>query len=190
MIIFGYIQIVSFDENCSKEFEEKLNELLEQNIKSLIIDVRDNGGGIVSEATSIAELFIPKDRIIMKQFGKDGEETIIKTETDAKIDKSIKLIILSNETSASASELLIGALQENEVATVIGTKSYGKGVMQEIVPMKDGGALKVTIEEFRTPNGNVINKKGIEPNIVVEDNAETEEDEQLQKAIEECKKED
>lgn len=184
----GYIQILSFDENSSKDFEEKLNELLQKNVKSLIVDVRDNGGGIVSEATAIAELFMPKDKTIVKEFGKNEKETIIKTEADAIVNNNIKVIILSNENSASASELLIGALKDNEVATIIGTTSFGKGVMQEIVPMKDGGALKVTIEEFRTPNGNVINKKGIEPNIVVEDNKETDEDEQLQKAIEECKK--
>lgn len=184
----GYIKILSFDENCSKEFEELLDELLQKNIKSLILDVRDNGGGIVTEATNIADLFLEKDKIIMQEFGKDAEEEIIKTKKDAKIDSNLNVIILENENSASASELLIGALKENERATIIGVKSFGKGVMQEILPVSTGGALKVTIQEFRTPNGNVINKKGIEPDIEIEDNLKTEEDEQLQKAIEECKK--
>lgn len=184
----GYIQILSFDENCSKEFEEKLNELLQKNIKSLIIDVRDNGGGIVQEATNIADLFLDKDKTIMIEIGKDSQEEIIKTKKDVKINSSFKVILLENENSASASEILIGALKENEIATVIGTKSFGKGVMQEIVPVSTGGALKVTIEEFRTPSGNIINKKGIDPNIEVEDDTKTEEDEQMQKAIEECKK--
>ena len=184
----GYIQILSFDENCSKEFEEKLDEMLQKNIKSLIVDVRDNGGGIVQEATSIAELFIPKDKTIMIELGKDSEEKVVKTEKDAKIDSNMKVIILANGNSASASEILVGALKENEVANVIGTKTFGKGVMQEILPVATGGALKVTIQEFRTPNGNVINKKGIEPNIEIEDDSKTEKDEQLQKAIEECNK--
>ena len=184
----GYIQILSFDENCSKEFEEKLDEMLQKNIKSLIVDVRDNGGGIVQEATSIAELFIPKDKTIMIELGKDSEEKVVKTEKDTKIDSNMKVIILANGNSASASEILVGALKENEVANVIGTKTFGKGVMQEILPVATGGALKVTIQEFRTPNGNVINKKGIEPNIEIEDDSKTEKDEQLQKAIEECNK--
>ena len=96
--------------------------------------------------------------------------------------------MLSNENSASASEIFIGALKDNEVAKIVGTKTYGKGVMQEVVKLSTGGALKVTIEEFRTPNGNEIHKKGIEPDITVEDDQGTEVDEQLQKAIEECKK--
>ena len=184
----GYIQILSFDENCSKEFEEKLDELLQKNIKSLIVDVRDNGGGIVQEATNIAELFIPKEKNIMIELGKDTEEQIVKTEKDAKVDSKIKVILLANGNSASASEILVGALKENEVASVIGTKTFGKGVMQEIMPLATGGALKVTIQEFRTPNGNVINKKGIEPDILIENDSKTEKDEQLQKAIEECRK--
>ena len=184
----GYIQILSFDEKCSKEFEENLNELLQQNIKSLIIDLRDNGGGIVTEAQDICDLFLSTDKTIMIEIGKDNEQNLVKGKTDAKIDSNLKIVILENENSASASEIIIGALKENKVATVVGTTSFGKGVMQEIVPVSTGGALKVTIQEFRTPNGNVINKKGIEPNIEIENDEKTEKDEQLQKAIEECKK--
>lgn len=184
----GYIQIISFDENCSKEFEEQLDELLKKDIKSLIIDVRDNGGGIVTEATDIAELFMQSDKTIMLEKGKNTEEKEVKTTKDAKVSSSLKIIVLANENSASASEILVGALKDNEIATVIGTKTYGKGVMQEIVPVSTGGALKITIQEFKTPNGNIINKKGIEPNIEVEYNVKTEQDEQLQRAIQECKK--
>ena len=183
----GYIQILSFDQNCCKEFKEKLEELLRMNVKSLIIDVRNNGGGIVSEATEIAEMLIPKDKTIMIEINKDNQKEEIKTKEDAIINENFKIIVLENENSASASELLIAALKENEVAKIVGTRSFGKGVMQEIVPMSTGGALKVTIQEFTTPNGNKINKNGIEPNIKVEDDLKTEEDEQLQKAIEECK---
>ena len=184
----GYIQILSFDDNCKKEFEEKLDELLSKNIKSLIIDVRDNGGGIVTEIQDIVDLFLPKDKTIMIEISKNSEEEIVKAKKDSKIKDNLKVIVLENENSASASEILIGALKENEIATIVGTKSFGKGVMQEIVPVSTGGALKVTIQEFKTPKGNVINKKGIEPDINIKDDLKTEEDEQLQKAIEECKK--
>jgi len=183
----GYIQIISFDENCAQEFKEKLEELVKQNIKSLIIDVRDNGGGLVSEAINIADLFIPKDNKIMIEVGKNKDETVIKSKGNVQ-NYSLKVTILANENSASASEILVGAFKENEVATIIGETTYGKGVMQEVFPLASGGALKVTIKEFRTPNGNVINKKGIEPTIKVESDLKTEKDEQLQKAIEECKK--
>ena len=184
----GYIKILSFDEDSCKDFEKKLDELLSENITSLIIDVRDNGGGLVTEATGIVELFLPKDKIIMKEISKDSEEKDLLSKNDSKVDSNFKIVILENENSASASELLISALKENEIATIIGTKSFGKGVMQEVVPISTGGALKLTIEEFRTPNGNVIDKNGVEPNIEVKDDSKTEEDEQLQKAIEECKK--
>ena len=184
----GYIQILAFDDGCSEEFETKLDELLEKNIKSLIIDVRDNGGGIVTEAIDISELFISKGKTIMIERDKSSNEEITKAKTEAKVNSNLNIVILTNENSASASEIFVVALKDNEVAKVIGTKTFGKGVMQEIVPVKSGGALKVTIEEFKTPNGDTINKKGIEPNITVEDNEKTETDEQLQKAIEECKK--
>jgi len=180
----GYIEILSFDNECSKEFEEKLDELLQKNIKSLIIDVRNNGGGIVTEAIDISELFISKGKTIMIELDKDSKEYKTIAKTDKKINSDIDIIILANENSASASEIFVGALKDNEAAKIVGTKTFGKGVMQEIVPVSSGGALKLTIEEFRTPNGNVINKKGIEPDVVIEDNEETESDEQLQKAIE------
>lgn len=183
----GYIQILGFDGESSNEFKEKLDKLLQKGIKSLIIDVRDNGGGLVSEAINISELFLEKDKIIMRELDKTGKEKITKTSKNSKVNSDLKIIILSNENTASASEIFIGALKENNIAKVVGTKTYGKGVMQEIVSLSSGGALKVTIEEFRTPNGNIINKKGIEPDIKIEENEETEVDEQLQKAIELCK---
>lgn len=183
----GYIQLVAFDRNSSMEFEAELNSLLQENIKSLIIDVRDNGGGIVEEATNIAELFVPKGKTIMSTLDKNNKEVITKATTNAKVDSSINIIILANENSASASEILIGALKDNNIAKVVGTRTFGKGVVQEIVPLSGGGALKITIEEFYTPNGNAINKKGIEPDIEVIEDEETENDEQLQKAIELCK---
>lgn len=184
----GYIQILSFNEDCNAEFEEKLNELINKGIKSLIIDVRDNGGGIVEEATEIADLFLEKDKTIMIETDKSGNKKETKAEKDAKVSSDINVVILANEYTASASEILIGALKDNGIAKVVGTKTYGKGVMQEIVPVSSGGALKITIEEFYTPNGETINKKGIEPDVVVEENEETKIDEQLQKAIQECNK--
>lgn len=183
----GYIQILAFDDGCSEEFKNKLNELLNKNIKSLIIDVRDNGGGIVTEAINISELFMQKDKTIMKELDKSGKEKEIKAQQEPIISSDLNIVVLANENTASASEIFIGALKDNGIAKAVGTKTFGKGVMQEITPLQSEGALKLTIEEFRTPNGNIINKKGIEPDVKIEENEETEVDEQLQKAIELCK---
>lgn len=182
----GYIKLASFDANCHEEFEEKVDDLVNKGAKSLIIDLRDNGGGIVDETTEITELFLPKDKTIMIEETKNDGEKITKSEKDAKYN--LKIVILANENSASASEIFVGALKDNGIAKIVGTKTYGKGVMQEVVKLSTGGALKVTIEEFKTPNGDTINKKGIEPDIEIEDDTKTEVDEQLQRAIEECKK--
>ena len=162
-------------------------KLKKQNIKSLIIDVRDNGGGLVEEAVSLAELFIPKDGIILKSYDKNDVETIEKSTNFHPED--MKVVVLVNENSASATEIFAAAIQENNVGTIIGTKTFGKGVMQEIQPLKIGGALKITIEEFKTPNGKVIHTVGIKPDIEVENNDEevTEDgvkDLQLEAAIE------
>ena len=183
----GYIQILSFDDGCSDKFILSLNDLLEKGVKSLIIDIRDNGGGIVSEATSIADLFMEKNSKIMIEVNKYGNEEVIKAKDNQTVNSQIKVIVLSNENSASASEILIGALKDNNIGKIIGTKTFGKGVMQEIVPVSSEGALKITIKEFRTPNGNKINEVGIDPDIQIEDDEKTDVDEQLQRAIQECK---
>ena len=183
----GYIQILSFDDECSNKFKRDLEELKAKGIKSLIIDLRDNGGGIATEATDIADMLIEKNKNIMIEVDKNNNKIITTDKKDPIIDSEIKIFVLANENSASASEILIGALKDNDVAKIVGTKTFGKGVMQELVPVSTGGALKLTIKEFLTPNGNKINKEGIAPDIEVEDNEETETDEQLQKAIEMCK---
>jgi len=183
----GYIEILSFDNNSSKEIEKILNDYKNKGVSSIIIDLRDNGGGIVSEATNMADLFLPKDTSIMIEIDNKGNAKTTKAEKDSIVNSDIKIVVITNENSASASEILVGALKDNERAQIVGTKTYGKGVMQEVVPVSSGGALKLTIQEFCTPNGNKINKEGIKPDIEIEDDKETEVDEQLQKAIEMCK---
>jgi len=184
----GYIQILSFDDGCSNKFETVLNDFMSRGIKSLIIDVRDNGGGIVTEATDIADLFVAKNSNIMIEVDKDGKEKITKAKEEPIINSEFKVIILTNENTASASEILVGALKENNIAKIIGDRTFGKGVMQEVVPVSSGGALKLTIKEFLTPNGNKINKEGIKPDIEIENIKDNDIDEQLQKAIQELKK--
>lgn len=186
----GYIQITSFDENCSKDFLDKYKELQSNGVKSLIIDIRNNGGGIVNEALNIADYIVPKDKSLMVTINKSGEEKITKSKENPII--SIPVIVLANENSASASEILIGALKDNNCGKFVGTKTYGKGVIQEILKLKNGSALKLTTEEYFTPNRTKINKVGIEPDENVElpegvktsYNIDLKDDTQLNKAIE------
>ncbi len=162
----GYLKISSFDEGCSTEFEEKLEELKNKNIKSLIIDLRNNGGGIVDEATDIADLFTDKGATLLITKDKEDNEDITYANKDKVID--VPVIVLTNENTASASEILAGALKDNNVAQIVGTTSFGKGVIQELLTLKDGSGLKLTTSEYYTPNRSKINKIGIEPNETVE----------------------
>ena len=189
----GYIKISSFEGGCSEEFLEKYKEIEKQDIKPLIIDLRFNGGGIVDEALNIAELMVPKDKILLITKDKTEEEEVIKSKTDPSIN--MQVVVLINEYSASASEILAGILKEDINATLIGTTTYGKGVIQTVYPLKDGSGLKITTDEYYTPNHNKINQVGIDPTIKVElseelrqiTNLPLEQDLQLQKAIEELK---
>lgn len=190
----GYIEFNSFDDGCSKEFKNKLEELKKQNIKSLIIDIRSNGGGLVDEALDIADYIVEKDKTLLITVDKNQNEEITKAKTDPIID--VPVVLLMNETSASASEILAGALKDNGKVTIVGEKSYGKGVIQELLTLKDGSGLKITTNEYYTPNHNKINKIGITPDVevVLSDELkeklvlEEKEDTQLQKAIEILKK--
>lgn len=162
----GYLKISSFDQSSASEVTKKVEELKAQNIKSLIIDLRNNGGGIVDEAIEIADLFTSKDSTLLITKDKHDNESVSK----AKRDKAIELpiIVLTNENTASASEILAGALKDNNVAKIVGTTTFGKGVIQELLTMKDGTGLKLTTNEYYTPNRNKINKVGIEPDEKVE----------------------
>ena len=186
----GYLKIASFDENCSVEFEAKLEELQSKNIESLIIDLRNNGGGIVDEALAIADLFTDKDATLLITKDKEGNEEVRKSKTDKKLD--LPVIVLTNENTASASELLVGVLKDYNIATSVGTVTFGKGVIQELLTLPDESGLKITTNEYYTPNGNKINKIGIEPDEKVELpdeyknvlNVPKDKDTQLNKAIE------
>lgn len=185
----GYIKFESFDETTAADFKAKYEELAKQNIKSLIIDLRNNGGGIVDQALEIADYMTDKDSVLLYEVDKNGKEEVKKAKEDPIINMPI--VVLTNENTASASEILAGALKDLGKAKIVGTKTYGKGVIQQILKLNDGSGLKITIEEYQTPNKNKINKVGIEPDETVElpeelqDKLEIEEsqDTQLQKAI-------
>lgn len=185
----GYIYISSFEGEVSKEFKEAYNKLKNEGITSLIIDIRNNGGGVVDEAINIAETMTDKGQTLLIESDKNGEELVITSEEDKII--TMPIILLINEYSASASEILAGILKENvENATLIGNTTFGKGVIQTLYPLTDGSGIKITTNEYFTPNHNKINKIGVEPDVKVDDylftgTLDMENDTQLKRAIEE-----
>ena len=162
----GYIQISSFDEETAESFKTKFGELKKQEIKSLIIDLRNNGGGLVDATLKIADYIVPKDKNLLITVDKNKKEKIEKAKEDVLIDMPI--VVLVNGNTASSSEILSGALKDLGEATIIGTNTYGKGVIQELLSFKDGSGLKVTVQEYFTPNKNKIHGVGIQPDEIVE----------------------
>ena len=178
----AYIQIDSFDANVASNFEEQITSLINNGATGIIIDLRNNGGGIVDEATGIADLFLDKgETILITKSKKENNEEETKSERDP-IVKDIPVVILVNKATASASEILAGALKDNYGATIIGKQTYGKGVIQTLYTLTDGSGIKITTEEYYTPNHNQINEVGITPDIEVD--ITENEDTQLQRAIE------
>lgn len=190
----GYIAISDFDGDCANEFKTKYKELEKKGITKLIIDIRNNGGGIVDKSLEIANTMIEKGSTLLITKDKKNNEDITKATENPIINMPV--VVLTNEYSASASEILAGALKDNNKATLVGTKTYGKGIIQELNKLSDGSGLKVTVSEYYTPNHTAINKIGITPDVEVELSDETKkqlnleekDDNQLQKAIEILKK--
>ena len=180
----GYIKIDTFSNTTYTQFKDALESLEKDGITSLIIDVRNNGGGYLNSAVEIAELFVEKGKNIYGLENKSGKNFY---EDNTKAKRDYKIVMLINGTSASASEVLTCALKESYGATVIGTTSYGKGTVQETSKLLTGGMVKYTTAYWLTPNGNSINNTGIKPDIeVIMDNIENysyDNDTQLQTAI-------
>ena len=185
----GYIGITMFDEETGKDFVKALNELTSEGVKGIILDMRGNPGGVVDAAVEIGEAILPKTSFVTL---KDNKGEVVQ---DYKLDdkyNDIKMVVLVNEGSASASEILAGAIRDLDRAKIIGKKTYGKGVVQNVMSLPGGDGLKLTTSEYFTPSGKSINKKGIVPDIEVDlpedvegigiDYKDT--DTQLQKAIE------
>lgn len=173
----GYIKIEEFNSHTTTETKKVLNEFDNKDIKKVILDLRDNPGGQLSEAVTISNLFVPKGDVVHIKERNKALLTHIST-----LEKSkYKLAVLINENSASASEIVAGAIKDRKAGTLIGTKTFGKGIVQTLMPVDDGSIIKMTTAEYLTPNKTSIHQKGIEPDIKVEN---TDKDLQLNKAIE------
>lgn len=187
----GYIRLMSFmDRRIDREFKEHLANLKAEGIKSLIVDVRDNTGGLYTQTINIVDAIVPRGVIV---YTEDRNKEVIKEYSDSK-ELDIPLVVLINGNSASSSEIFAGAIKDHDKGIVIGTQSFGKGLVQQLLPLDDGSGIKVTVSTYFTPSGVNIHGTGIEPNIIVEQDKEhslmpvsqipREEDKQLIKAIE------
>ncbi|WP_101772506.1 S41 family peptidase [Peptostreptococcus faecalis] len=172
----GYVKIESFDEDTDKDFRSAILNLKKNNMKALIIDVRDNGGGLLDSVEKISDQILGEGVIVYTEDNKK-DRVYLKSTDKEKIN--LPLVVLTNEHSASASEILTGAIVDNKAGISIGTTTYGKGLVQSVVGLRDGSGYKLTTSQYFTPNGNYIDKKGIKPTIEVKNS-----NEQLQKAVE------
>ncbi len=184
----GYIRISMFDEKTSHDFIESYNKLSGEGVKGLIIDVRDNPGGLLGEVVEIADQILPKGIIVYTEDKKKKRRNWYSDNNQVEVP----IVLLINGSSASASEILAGALKDTAKGILVGTKTFGKGVVQEVFDLDDGTAVKITVSEYFTPNGISIHGKGIQPDIEVKlpEKIKTSlqvrenEDTQLSKAIE------
>lgn len=159
----GYIHIKAFDDITWQDFSDSYSKLMAQDIDGLVLDVRNNPGGALDVVINIADNFLDEGVIVTTK-DKNGKEVVEKSDASA---SDIPMVILQNENSASASEILAGAMKDRGRAKVIGTQSFGKGVVQKVFNLENGAGAKITISEYFTPNGTQINKVGVTPNIEV-----------------------
>lgn len=163
----GYVRLATFGSNCAREMEAALDELEDGGMKSLIFDLRENGGGSLDETVKILGLFLPPNTAVVTTRGREGESEPMRTPERQRRKRDYPVTVLIDRMSASASELTAGALQDLKRAKIIGELSYGKGSVQNIIPMGGGTALRLTIATYHTPSGNTPHHKGITPDVVV-----------------------
>lgn len=184
----GYINITQFDRKTDKEFIEQYENLKKQNVKSIVLDLRNNPGGLLDSTVKIADYLLPQG-VIVKTVDKNKKEDVQKSDSS---EQNLPMVVLVNGSSASASEILTGALKDYKKAMIVGEKTFGKGIVQTIIPMEKGEGLKLTISEYFSPNGNKIHKQGVKPDVEIKLDEKAKgigvefmkEDNQLQKALE------
>ncbi len=160
----GYVRISSFEEKTAADFEAALHQMEVKQMKGLVIDLRDNPGGVVDAGVAVADQLLPEG-IVAYTENRKGEKNYYRSETSA---TDLPFVILVNKGSASTSEILTAAVKDYEVGTIVGTTTYGKGIIQEIEAFKNGGATKLTVMQYFSPKGNVIHGVGVEPDYTIE----------------------
>lgn len=186
----GYIAVSSFDQVTEKQFLDAVDDLESKGMKALLVDLRDNPGGMLTTVCGMLSRFVPKGELLVYMETKDGKQTSYNSTSSKTLN--VPMAVLINGNSASASEVFCGCMQDYGLATLIGTKSFGKGIVQSLIPLGDGSAVKVTTSKYYSPKGRNIHKVGFEPDILVElspelagkASIEIEEDNQIQAAVE------
>ena len=177
----GYIRITEFDSVTVEQFRDAVDDLMEQKVKGLVFDLRDNPGGLLTSVCDIVDYLLPEGLIVYTE-NRDGARQEYKS--DASHYVNCPMAVLVNGNSASGSEIFAGALQDYDAADIIGTPTFGKGVVQNTYVLSDGSAFKLTIEKYYTPKGQDIDGNGITPDFIVEESDSAEEDAPLNKALE------
>jgi carboxyl-terminal processing protease len=186
----AYVHLAGFTAGAGDAVRAAVKKLLGQGAKSVVLDLRDNGGGLLNEAVSVSSIFIPDGRIVSTK-GRARPEHVYEA-TGGAINQSVPVVVLVNDHSASASEIVTGALQDRHRAEVVGTRTFGKGVFQEIEPLSNGGALDITVGEYFLPSGRnlggggVKRGAGVTPDVEAKDNPKTPKDEALLAALHEA----
>lgn len=163
----GYIRISEFQENTPEDFKRALNDLEKKGLEGLILDLRNNPGGLFPEAVKLAELFVPEDQLIVSTKGRTADQNADFISSGSAAAKPYPVAVLVNRGTASASEIVAGALQDHGLAILVGTRTFGKGSVQTVIPMKDGSAVRMTTSRYHTPSGRMIHGEGIGPDIEV-----------------------
>jgi carboxyl-terminal processing protease len=182
----AHLEIIKFSDDVDAQFNDAMNSIIATKSKGIILDLRDNPGGLLDKAVSIASRMIPKEKVVVLEEDSSGHKNSLSTSGGDKLS-SFPIVVLINEGSASASEILAGALRDNSGVTLIGEKTFGKGSVQQLIDLPGGSSVKITVAKWLTPNGDYIMDTGISPDIEVEmtrDDYEKERDPQLEKAIE------
>ncbi|MFA5207801.1 MAG: S41 family peptidase [Candidatus Paceibacterota bacterium] len=186
----AHITLYQFSDSASQDFKNSAIEILNNNVSGIILDVRSNPGGLVNQATAIAGWFLERGQLIVIEKDKNGEQVELKSNGPSNF-ASLPVVVLINDGSASASEILAGALKDDRQIPIIGTKSFGKGTVQQITSLDDGSSLKITTAKWYTPSGVAIQDTGIEPDIKVDltqEDYDQNKDPQFDKAMEEIQK--
>jgi carboxyl-terminal processing protease len=178
----GYVAVSSFDLVTEEQFNHAIEELNNQGQKGMIIDLRFNPGGYLHIAYNMIDELLKEDMLVVYTVDKQGRRSELVTETKRAFDKP--LVILVNGSSASASEIMSGAIKDHGLGTIVGETTFGKGLVQQTIDLDDNSAIKVTVSRYYTPNGNYIQDVGVEPDIYVEEDYEDDVDDQLEKALE------
>lgn len=185
----AYVRISQFSDNTDREFDDAVNQIIAQKSKGIILDLRDNPGGLLDKAVDIASRMIPRAQVVVSEEDYTGKKDSLYTSGGDKLS-SLPLVVLINEGSASASEILSGALKDDRGITLVGKKSFGKGCVQQLINLPGGSSVKITVAKWLTPKGDYIMDKGITPDDVVEltrDDIDNNRDPQFDKALETLK---